>query len=188
MMSLSQASWRPPRLETERLVLRGLESSDLEAVFAFAGDPEVARYMSWEQHRSRDDASRFLEEIVSANYARQEHDYAICLKSSGEMIGGCGLYWSSKPSKVMECGYVLRQSAWGQGLMPEAGRRLLRYGFESLGAMRITAPIFAENIRSQRVAEKLGMKCEGTLRSFTLAHGKRWDQKLYAILPGELRA
>lgn len=188
-MSLASVTWRPPRLETERLVLRGLEPSDQMGVYAFASDPEVAQYMSWEQESSPDEAANFLDEWVAANYRRQIPDYAICLKERPEeLIGACGLYWDTQPRKVLQLGYVLQKRAWGRGYMPEAGKRLIRYGFESMGAMRIFAPVFVENAKSRRAAEKMGMRFEGVVRSAMPAHGRRWDEAYYSILPGEMNA
>jgi ribosomal-protein-alanine N-acetyltransferase len=180
---LIDIAWRPPRLETERLLLRGWEPDDVDSVFAYASDPEVTRFMAWDQHRSIEDSRAFLDLLVAEQYGRHELDYCICRKSDpGTAIGGLGLYWRTPPPGTMELGYVLRRSAWGNGFAPEAGRRVIRHAFETTSAERIFAPIFAENAKSRRAAEKMGLAFEGVLRSAAVYRGRRWDQAIYAIL------
>lgn len=185
-MSLSDLTWRPPRLETDRLLLRGWDPKDVESVFAYASDPEVTRFMSWDQHRSLEDSRAFLDVFVAEQYGAQELEYCVCLKSDPAIaIGGVGAYWRSRPHGTMELGYVLRRSSWGGGFMPEAGRGLIRHAFESTDVMRIFAQIFPENTPSRRAAEKMGLTFEGVQRSAVRHRHRRWDQAIYAILRGE---
>jgi ribosomal-protein-alanine N-acetyltransferase len=185
-LRLLNVTWRPPVVETGRLVLRGWEVRDAEPVFEYASDPEVSRYMSWDSHRDRADTDAFLNGVVARNYSLRELDYALCHRDSPDVpIGGLGVYWRDKEHGVMELGYVLRREYWGRGFVPEAGRALVVRAFETTEAMRIFAPIFAENARSQRAAEKMGMKLDGVLRSAKLCKGRRRDMAIYSILRGE---
>jgi ribosomal-protein-alanine N-acetyltransferase len=182
-MALSDVTWRPPRLETDRLLLRGWEPTDVEAVYAYASDPEVTPFMAWDRHRALADSQTFLDVWVAEQYAGQELDYCMCLRSDpADALGGIGLYWRSRPHGTMELGYVLRRSAWGNGFVPEAGRRLIRHAFETTEVARIFAPIFAQNTKSRRAAEKMGLEFEGVMRSAALHRGLRWDEAIYAIL------
>ena len=184
MMSLSAVTWRPPLLQTDRLLLRGWEATDLEAVFAYASDPEVTRFVSFARHRSLADSLAFLDGLVAEHYAAQEVDYCICLRSDPAVsIGGLGVY--RRPHRTMELGYVLRRSAWGNGFVPEAGRRLIRHAFETTVVARIFAPLFAPNAKSRRAAEKMGLRFEGVLRSAIECRGERWDEAIYSILREE---
>jgi ribosomal-protein-alanine N-acetyltransferase len=188
-MGLADVAWRPPRLETERILLRGYEPSDAAAIFSYASDPEVTPFMAWERHQSPDEARAFLDGWVAEKYAARELDYCLCLRSDpATAIGGMGLYWRSREHGTMELGYVLRAAAWGQGLVPEAGRRLIRHAFETTGVERIYAPIFAENAKSRRAAEKMGLSFEGVLRSSARHRGRWWDQAIYAIVRREAAA
>jgi ribosomal-protein-alanine N-acetyltransferase len=187
-MSLADVAWRPAPLETDRLLLRGWEPSDADAVFAYASDPEVTPYMAWDPHRSRADAVAFLDEFVAERYAEQELDYCICVRTDpATAIGGLGVYWHSRPHRTMQLGYVLRRDAWGAGFVPEAGRRLIRHAFDTTDAARIFAPIFAPNGRSRRAAEKMGLAFEGVLRGAVEYRGRRWDEAIYAIVRDDLR-
>ena len=184
-MSLSDVRWRPPRLETARLLLRGWEPTDVEAVFAYASDPEVTPFMSWDRHRSPADSWAFLDGFVAPHYAGEELDYCICLRGDPAAIGGLGIY--RRPHGTMELGYVLRRDAWGNGFVPEAGRRLIRHAFETTDVARIYAPIDARNAKSRRAAEKMGLALEGVLRSAVEYRGQRSDVAIYSILRDDER-
>jgi ribosomal-protein-alanine N-acetyltransferase len=188
-MGLSDVSWRPPVLETARLVLRGWEPRDVRAVFAYAADDEVTRFVAFPRARALDDSRAFLDGFVADHYRDGELDYCICdQRDPADALGGMGLYWRSRPHRVMEIGYVLRRSAWGNAFVPEAGRRLIAHAFATTDVERIYAPIFAPNAKSRRAAEKMGLAFEGVLRSAVEHNGRRWDQAIHAIVRGDVRA
>jgi len=187
-MSLTEETWRPPIIETRRLILRPFEISDTENVFSYASDPEVTRFMSFERHTSYVQAEEFLNGWVAANYSRKVRDYAICLKTENkQFIGACGLYPKDHGQDVYELGYVLKKSAWGKSYVPEACGALMEAGFLELKARRIYAPIFEENEKSRRAALKMGMTFEGILRSAFRAQGRRWNVAIYSLLPDEIK-
>ena len=186
---LAEVTFRPPRIETPRLLLRGWEPSDAEEVFAYASDPEVASYMSFPRHETIADAHSFLNTIVASNYQSGELDYAITEQGAPErIIGGIGAFWKPKDHQVMELGYVLARAHWGKGYVPEAARALIARAFSTTPVERIFAAIFSENQRSRRAAEKMGMRFEGELRSSLNLRGRRWDQAVYGILRSEHEA
>jgi ribosomal-protein-alanine N-acetyltransferase len=187
-MSLADVAWRPPSLETDRLLLRGYEPSDLDAIFAYASDPEVTPFMAWDRHTTIAQTRAFLDGWVADKYRARELDYCLCLLDDpGTAIGGVGLYWQNRAHGVMELGYVLGASAWGQGLVPEAARRVIRHAFETTAVERIYAPIFAENAKSRRAAEKIGLTFEGVHRAAVAYRGRRWDQAIYAVVRRDAR-
>jgi ribosomal-protein-alanine N-acetyltransferase len=186
-MSLANVQFRPPRIETERLVLRGYEPTDASAIFLYASDPETTQYMGWNRHTSLADAHLFLDCIVKTHYEQTELDYAITKRAGEErVIGGIGVFWNPREHRVMELGYILARDHWGSGLVPEAGRALLRHAFTSTDVERIFAPIFADNRKSRRAAEKLGLRLDGVLRSNREVRGVRRDEAIYSILRVDL--
>ncbi len=186
--ALGSIAWRPPVLQSERLVLRGYELADAEAIFGYASDPETTRYMAWERHRSVADALTFLNRQVAENYRRRQLDYALCLADAPERaVGGVGVYVRSERHRVMELGYVLSRAHWGRGLVPEAARLLIDHAFATCDVERIYAPIFSENARSRRAAEKIGLSLDGVLRSALDFHGRRWDEAIYSVLRADRR-
>ena len=171
-----------PTLETERLILRKMTLNDVEAVFAYASDPEVSRYTLWEAHRSIEDSRAFLKLTTQKYENGGEPDWGIVYKGNGCLVGVCGLVnWEAEHARA-EVGFVLSREYWGRGLMSEAVRAILRFGFERMNLNRIEARCIAENAASARVMEKAGMVYEGTLRQREYIKGAYRDIKLYAIL------
>jgi RimJ/RimL family protein N-acetyltransferase len=186
-MNLNEVAWRPPKIETDRLVLRGYELDDAAAIYAYASDAEVTPYMSFDTSRSVDEVLAFLNGVVAVLYERQELSYVITRREEPErVIGALGVVWRPLEHQVLELGYILAKEHWGQGYVPEAGRALMRFAFETTNAARIFAPIFAPNAKSRRAAEKMGLAFEGIQRSALAHRGQRWDEAFYAVLRGEL--
>lgn len=176
-----------PELETERLLLRRMRLGDAEAMFDYASDPEVTRYVLWETHRSVEDSEAFLRLAVEGYERGDFGGWGIVLKDSGRFVGTCGVDVGYAPEHARaELGYVLAREHWGKGLMPEAVRAVIRFGFGRMGLNRLEARCVAENTASARVMEKAGMTYEGTLREQMFIKGAYRDMKLYSILRREL--
>lgn len=174
-----------PELETERLLLRRMRLDDAEDVFAYASDPEVTRYVMFENHRSIEDSRTFLL-FATEGYERGDFcGWGLVLKASGAFVGTCGMEAGAAEHARAELGYVLSREHWGRGLMPEAVRSMIRYGFGRLGLNRVEARCIAENTASARVMEKVGMTYEGTLREQEYVKGAYRDMKLYSVLRRE---
>ena len=111
--------------------------------------------------------------------------FAIC--DTAGPIGGIGL--STREGDLRhsaEVGYWLGKPFWGHGIVTAAAQVVTRYGFETLGLMRIEARVKTYNSASTRVLEKLGYKREGLLRRAVLKQGLPEDILIYAILREDL--
>ena len=169
-----------PTLETARLRLRPFTFADEAAVFALVSDPEIARFVRFEAHRTPADTRVFLE-LVAEHYRRGDlFALAIILREDERLIGSCGFVSQSGKRRSAEIGYWLGKSHWGKGYAVEAARALVRHGFEQMGLARIEAKCFLENHAGQRVIEKLGMKLEGTNHSERIK-GEHPELGIYAI-------
>jgi [ribosomal protein S5]-alanine N-acetyltransferase len=173
-----------PELGTERLLLRKMRPADAEAVFDYASDPEVTRYVLWDTHRSIEDSETFLR-FAKEGYERGDFGgWGLVLKASGAFVGTCAMEAAPEHARA-ELGYVLSREYWGRGLMPEAVRRVLRYCFERMDLNRVEARCIAENTASARVMEKAGMSHEGNRRDREYIKGSHKDMKIYSILRRE---
>ncbi len=176
-----------PVLETERLKLRKLSMRDAGDVFEYASVPEVSRYVSWVPHRTIADTKSFLKHVLHQYEKGIPTSWGIELKESGKLIGTGGyLWWAIEHSKA-ELGYVISDQYWNKGFMTEALRKILEFGFEVMSLERIEARCFVENIPSERVMQKCGMKLEGILRSSLFIKGTFQDFKLLSILKSEFK-
>lgn len=102
---------------------------------------------------------------------------------SGNLVGGIGFRGLDLgKSHKGELGYWLAKEFWNRGIMTEAVRLIVKFGFSELGLSRITAHIFSFNIGSEKVLLKSGFKLEGFLRKHYQKNGKLFDGKTYGIL------
>jgi len=163
-----------------------MRPEDAEAMFAYASDPEVTRYVLWETHGSVKDSENFLR-FANDGYERGDFGgWGLVLKATGAFVGTCGIEADYVPGHSRgELGYVLSREHWGRGLMPEAVRRVIRFCFEQMDLNRVEARCIAENTASARVMEKAGMSHEGTLREREYIKGAYEDMKMYSILRSE---
>lgn len=178
---------RPVQLETERLVLRDALSTDAEAIHRYAGDDEVVKLMIWGPN-TLDQTREHLQHRVNhlqAVHDRRDFELLIVEKSSGELVGGAGLRVHDSSALSGDLGYVLARERWGQGIVPEACRKLLELGFGGFGLQRIWASADARNVQSQRVMEKLGMRREAHFRQDQWVKGAFRDTVVYALTEDE---
>lgn len=140
-------------LETERLILRPWKESDAEDLYKYASDPDVGHPAGWPRHTSVENSREIIKTVLCA-----PETYAVCLKESGEVIGSIGLHRNdlAEYDYEYELGYWIGKPYWGQGLIPEASKELLRYAFEDLSMRYIWCGHYDGNVKSRRVQEKLG--------------------------------
>jgi ribosomal-protein-alanine N-acetyltransferase len=101
------------------------------------------------------------------------------------VIGSCAYHEVSIMNLRGEIGYALARKYWGQGIMPEAVRAALDYGFNVVHLNRIEARCDVANTASWHVMEKVGMKFEGVLRQNIILHGVPRDARMYGVLREE---
>jgi RimJ/RimL family protein N-acetyltransferase len=144
-------------IETERLLLREFTLDDAEAFYQMCSDSQVTRFTGGPGIKSLDEASAELLARPIADY--QKHGYgrwACVLKESGLVIGFAGLKFLDDLQEV-DIGYRFLSAYWGKGLATEAGRPIMRYGFDVLKLERIIGLVDPANVASVRVPEKLGL-------------------------------
>lgn len=176
-----------PELETEHLVLRRVSMSDAEDLFDYASDPEVSRHSTWAPHRSLDDTRQYITTLVNQYKAHHVAPWGIEHKVERKLIGTCGFAnWMVHHDRA-EIGYALGRRYWNHGLMTEAVRAVIAFGFTQMKLNRIEARCKVENVASARVMEKAGMQFEGVLRQHMLVKGRYDDLKMYSVLRRDYR-
>ena len=144
---------RAVRIETERLWLRPMQIGDLDEFVALHADPEVTRFI---RPLDRAGAEKRLFRDESEWRKRGHGLLAVLDLESGAFLGRCGLkHWPQFDET--ELGWALRRDAWGRGYATEAGRACVEWGFSELDAPYLTAMVSPDNVRSIRVAERLGL-------------------------------
>lgn len=155
---------------TERLIAREWRpEEDAEAAFEMYGDPEVVRYLgrTAQPEPSVEAVRSKLEERMARQAALGDGSGAWALeeKSTGEVVGTILVKrlpdGEGNPTEDFEVGWHLRRRSWGMGYASEAARAALVYAQETLGLDKIHAVLYRENVRSAKVAERIGMKHVG---------------------------
>ena len=161
-------------LESERLLFRDHEPSDLEAYCTMEADPEVRRYVGGAP-RPREEAERRFRKGLKRPASDRVAMWATFYKPAGAYIGRSGVYPHFGPAGGVIDGegslaFYLARAYWGRGLATEAGRAFVDFGFHELGLSRIVTAVQVGNDGSVRVLEKLGFHLvrmeEGEFRSF----------------------
>ena len=140
-------------LKTKRLILRPWREDDAQELYKYAADPEVGPAAGWPPHTSVEDSREIIRDVLSA-----PETYAVCLKEDGKPIGSVGFHRKDLAEREdeYELGYWIGKPFWGQGLIPEASREMLRHAFEDLKMSRIWCGYYEGNTKSRRVQDKLG--------------------------------
>jgi RimJ/RimL family protein N-acetyltransferase len=143
-----------PTLQTERLLLRPLEDTDLDAYAAMAADPEVAEFLAGTP-MDRAQAWRHIALLRGHEVLRGYTNNAVVERATGALLGRCGL-WQPEGWPGLEVGWALARAAWGHGYATEAAAAWRDWAFAELGAEELVSVIHPRNTRSIRVAERIG--------------------------------
>ena len=171
-----------PELATPRLRIRKLTMRDAQDIYRYSRDPEVARHVLWEAHRSIGDSRAYLRYMLRRYRAHEPASWGIEYAATGQIIGTIGFMWIQQDNASAEVGYSLSHDYWHRGIMTEALGAVIQYGFDELHLNRIEAQHEVTNPASGAVMRKCHMQKEGTLRSRLFNKGHYVDVDLYAIL------
>lgn len=174
-----------PNIETERLLLRRIHTRDANDIFEYASDPEVAKYVTWEHHRSVADSIHFVRLIVNSYNRGEPAPWGIILKENQKLVGTGGYHWWLYDHSRAEVGYTISSRYWNKGIMTEALKAILKFGFDKMLLNRIEARCFLKNTASERVLMKCNMKFEGIMREPIFVKSEFRDLKIYSILKRE---
>ena len=150
----------PATLSTTRVRLRRPEPSDAAAVFEYASDPLVVRYMDWPAAVQLADTVRATERALQHWESGEEYSWRLTLPPSDTPIGSMGCRISGE---IADFGFVLNRRHWGHGYATEAAGALLDWLKSVEAIKRIVATCDVENVASARVLEKLGLSQQARL-------------------------
>ena len=161
-------------LNGHRVRIRKLTLSDAEMIHDKLRNKRIVKWtMNIPWPYTREEAKKFVRRANLRIRKKKGYAFGIALKNSDELIGVVDLLnvdWRNKQGTI---GYWMGSKYWGKGLMAEAVRLILSFGFERLKLHRIHASLFEENVSSRRVLEKCGFKLEGAKREARF-RGRKW--------------
>ena len=151
-------------IETERLIFRDFEDSDVAGMYALDSDSEVHRYLGGKPIKSVDDAQRIINNIRQQYSNNGIGRWAVIDKQSGYFVGWGGLKLEDavRDFNYIDLGYRLRREYWGKGIGTEIAKESLKYGFNTLNFDEICAAADINNIGSNKILSGSGMKLTET--------------------------
>lgn len=162
---------------SKRLGFRNWVESDLEALEAMNSDVHVMEHFPKTLSKKENNA---LFKKLKRHYKKHNHTYfATELLITKEFIGFIGLAYQEYPSEftpAVDMGWRLKKSTWGKGYATEGANRCLEFGFTKLGLNTIIATCTANNIKSENVMRKIGMKKRGLFRHPELRHYPNYEK------------
>lgn len=174
-----------PEIRTERLVLRQPSMKDAEWYFEHFSSPEVV----WgDGERAPKDIEAAREELrkymIGLYRERKGFRWVITLRGEGRPIGSLGYFkWAPSASYQAEMGYDLAKEHWGKGIMTEAMKAVIDFGFEKMELNRIEVYVMPRNRRSAKMIKNLGFKREGLIRQrYFDEFGNFTDDILFSML------
>jgi RimJ/RimL family protein N-acetyltransferase len=151
-----------PRLRTQRLLLREYRMADFDAFAAHLADPVSTAFTGTHDRRN---AWRIFGCNIGGWFLQGTGWWAVELLEGGGMVGYVGAFFRETWPEI-EIGWGTFRTHWGNGIATEAVAEVLRWVFEVRKDKRAIALIDAKNVRSRRVAEKLGMTYEAETELF----------------------
>lgn len=171
-----------PNLETERLYLRRVVKEDINEIFALRSNKETMKYVPRPLAKTPEDALEHIALIDSKIENNEGINWAITLKGNSKLIGIIGHYRIKPEHFRAEIGYMLLPDYHGKGIITEAIKETLNYGFQIMKLHSIEAIIDPENFASERVLQKNGFVKEAHLIENEFYDGRFLDTVIYSIL------
>lgn len=165
-------------IETKRIILRQITSSDLEDLKAILGDSNVTEHTRYNNLKDKESILLIIKEHFYNNFLV----FGIEDKKSNKLIGFFEFHDEEDRDNELVITYVLNKFYWGKGIMPEVGKRMIEYAFDILKCDRLIARYaMSLNEKSSKVMLKIGMKNEGKIKNFIRPDGELIEIGQYSV-------
>ena len=169
-------------LETERLLLRRVDNNDYKEVLALRSNPETMKYIPRPLLKNEEEAFAHIAMIENKIINKEGINWAITIKDDPSLIGIIGHYRIQLENYRAEIGYMILPEFNGQGIVTEAVKEVVKYGFDIMKLHSIEAVIDPDNIASAKVLEKNGFVKEAHFKENEFHEGHFYDSVIYSIL------
>ena len=173
MLTLNFAPF--PNLETEHLLLRRVNPTDIKEIFALRSNPQTMQYIPRPLLKTDEDALEHIAMIDTKIETNEGINWAITLKDNPKLIGVIGHYRIKPEHYRAEIGYMLLPEYHGKGIVSEAVKEAVNYGFQVMKLHSIEAIIDPDNHASAKVLEKNGFIKEAHLKENEFFDGRFLD-------------
>ena len=159
--------------------LRPWRLDDIESLVEYANNPKIAKNLTdqFPNPYHHEDGERFILKALEYKPAQ-----IFAIEVEGKAAGGIGIHLQTDVHKMnMELGYWLAEICWGKGIMTNAVKQIVEYGFKTFQINRIFARPFGTNIGSRKVLEKAGFTFEAKFEKTIYKNGAFLDELYYAV-------
>jgi [ribosomal protein S5]-alanine N-acetyltransferase len=172
-------------LETERLYLRELTPATYTHLFRTCGEQEIKAYLGLESTDELREAKKRYKEGMTTYFTTFRH-FHLLDKENEQVIGRCDFHTWVPSHKRAEVGYAMTSKAHkNKGLMTEALRAVLTFGFEHMDLYRVEALVSPKNTPSLQLLKRYGFTKEGLLRNHYMVDGVLEDSLIFSLLKPE---
>ncbi len=167
-------------IETERLLLKNIGYDDKDFILKQFSDNDINEFLYDAEPLSSLEEADDLIDFYTIGEPKGQHRWIIIDRESGEKIGTCGFHCLDENGKCVDVGYDLQKEYWGKGIMTEAMTAMLSEYLPKLNVKKVFAHIAVGNLRSEKLAEKLGFVLSGDTETL-LFHGKDYLHSIYVL-------
>lgn len=171
-----------PILETNRLSLRRIVKEDVLEIFALRSNKKTMKYVPRPLAINHKDALAHIAIIEERIINNEGINWAITLKDNPKLIGIIGHYKIKPENFRAEVGYMLLPEYHGKGIITEAVKEVVKYGFNVMKLHSIEAIIDPGNLASEKVLQKNGFIKEAHLKENEFYNGRFLDTVIYSLL------
>ena len=173
---------KTPILATERLLLRPLTVDDAESAFAnWTSDPDVAKFMRWELHKSISETREWLLSEETLIESDRVYNWGFILKETGELIGSGGLVFVDSKD-MYELGYNMMRKYWRKGLTTEAANAIIGFGKNKLMQKQFYCCHAKDNPASGKVMTKVGFRYQNDGVYYSWNQERKFESKEYLLM------
>lgn len=171
-----------PVLETDRLILRKPELTDIDEMFKYRSDPQLMQYIMHRYSTERSQVEEMMTRIHRLIDNNEGINWAVTKKGDDTIIGMVGYVHFVADHFRGEIGYMMHTPHHGTGIAREATKAAIDYGFNVLGLHSIEAIINHENVPSKRLVEKLGFSNDAFFKDYLFVNGKFVSANVYSLV------
>ena len=173
------------RLETQRLLLRPINNTDVKALYAYRSDKILNQYQGWIPEKISDATEFIGRQAPNWNLPDTWFQLAIIEQSSEKMIGDIGVHFIDQEDKQVELGCTLAKENQGKGFATEALNAVIDFLFVEMNKHRIIASVDPRNSGSIAMLDRIGFRKEAHFKGSYFQNGEWLDDAIYALLKNE---
>lgn len=175
-----------PIININNFVLREIRESDASDYLNYYGDPKVNKFILCDIPQNFEESRKEVIYWRNIFYYGEGIYFAIADKKDDRMIGSIGLTSHNRHNSRIELSYDLAKEYWRQGIMSDAIKQTVRYGFNIMKINRIEASVAVTNLASKELLVKLGFSIDGILRQHRKHNDLYRDVFMMSLLKDDL--